>query len=217
MSAAMSLDGYLDDCSSERLRLSSDEDWVEVLALRATCDAILVGAGTLRADNPSLMVKDPKVRAEAGLTEDLIKVTLTASGNIDCSYRFFTVGDSRKIVFTTTEANADRVECLKRCSEVIVQDRICAKSIVSSLEAIGCKTLLVEGGTKVLTMFFEQDVVDELRLAVAPFFVGECSAPKFVNQARFPADKLHRMELCSVEKLGDMAVMHYKRKKNESR
>lgn len=56
VSTAVSADGYLDDRSPDRLILSTPEDWAEVHRLRAACDAILVGAETIRRDNPSLLV-----------------------------------------------------------------------------------------------------------------------------------------------------------------
>lgn len=56
VSTAVSSDGYLDDRSPDRLILSTPEDWAEVHRLRAACDAILVGAETIRRDNPSLLV-----------------------------------------------------------------------------------------------------------------------------------------------------------------
>ena len=59
LSCAVSIDGYLDDASPDRLILSGPEDLDEVDALRAAADAILVGAGTIRADNPRLLVRDP--------------------------------------------------------------------------------------------------------------------------------------------------------------
>ena len=57
LSWAMSLDGYLDDGSGQRLVLSNAADLDRVDAVRAGCDAILVGAGTVRADNPRLVVR----------------------------------------------------------------------------------------------------------------------------------------------------------------
>ena len=59
MSCAVSVDGYLDDATPSRLILSGPEDLDEVDALRAAADAILVGAGTIRKDNPRLLVRDP--------------------------------------------------------------------------------------------------------------------------------------------------------------
>lgn len=63
-SAALSADGCLDDNSPERLVLSTPGDWAEIYRLRASSDAILVGAETLRRDDPSLLVKGEELRRE---------------------------------------------------------------------------------------------------------------------------------------------------------
>lgn len=52
LSSAMSIDGYIDDTDEKRLVLSDESDWDRVDSLRAWADAILIGAGTLRSDNP---------------------------------------------------------------------------------------------------------------------------------------------------------------------
>lgn len=62
LSAAQSLDGFLDDTSPERLVLSTEDDFAVVDRLRAEADAIFVGAGTVRADNPRLLVRSPELR-----------------------------------------------------------------------------------------------------------------------------------------------------------
>ena len=61
-SAAVSLDGYIDDTTSRRLVLSGTKDWEQVRALRAECDAVLVGAETIRKDNPALVTRSEKLR-----------------------------------------------------------------------------------------------------------------------------------------------------------
>jgi len=65
LSCAMSVDGYIDDASPERLHLSNDADFDRVDAERASCDAILVGANTIRRDNPRLLIRDPRRRLPA--------------------------------------------------------------------------------------------------------------------------------------------------------
>src|SRR5581483_11536793 len=85
LSCAMSVDGYIDDATAERLRLSNAADLDRVDAVRATCDAILVGAGTIRADDPKLLIKSEtrrKQRVARGKPADLTKVTLTNWGGL---------------------------------------------------------------------------------------------------------------------------------------
>ncbi|MFI7708990.1 RibD family protein [Nonomuraea sp. NPDC049480] len=94
-SCAMSLDGYLDDATAHRLILSNPEDFDRVDALRAWADAILVGAGTLRADNPRLKVRSAerrarRVRAQRPATP--LRVVISAAGNLDPTMAFFDHG-----------------------------------------------------------------------------------------------------------------------------
>ncbi len=96
LSVAASVDGYIDDASARRLILSDAADLDRVDELRAGCDAILVGAGTIRRDNPRLLVRSPARRAARlarGLTASPAKVTLTRSGDLDPAASFFTAGD----------------------------------------------------------------------------------------------------------------------------
>ncbi|MFD7311008.1 RibD family protein [Promicromonospora sp. NPDC059942] len=107
LSVAASLDGYIDDATPERLLLSNDEDFDRVDSVRAGVDAILVGASTIRADDPRLMVRSEDRRAKRladGQPESPVKVTITASGEIDPEAKFFTTGDIDKIAYTTAAA-----------------------------------------------------------------------------------------------------------------
>jgi riboflavin biosynthesis pyrimidine reductase len=77
-SAAVSIDGYLDDASPQRLLLSNAKDFDRVDEVRASVDAILIGATTLRKDNPRLLVNSEQRRAERvarGLPAYPLKVT----------------------------------------------------------------------------------------------------------------------------------------------
>src|SRR5690625_3810611 len=107
LSCAMSLDGCIDDAGPERLRLSSPADFDRVDALRADCDAILVGAGTVRSDDPRLLVRSPQRRAQRiaeGRTGDLVKAVLSERGELDPRARVFTTGDAQKLVYVGSAA-----------------------------------------------------------------------------------------------------------------
>lgn len=167
LSAAVTADGFLDDNNPARLIVSTPEDWAAVLRLRAEHDAILVGAETLRRDNPALLLRDEAARhrrLSAGLRPDIAKVTLTASGRLAPSLRFFTEGDADRYVFSSNEISE-----LKSFAEVISTDApVTAAAIVTQLEKRGIERLLVEGGAGVLRMFLNSGMADTLRLAVNP-------------------------------------------------
>src|SRR5436190_5246611 len=99
LSCSVSLDGYLGD-QTPRLLLSNEADFDRVDGVRAQCDAILVGAGTVRRDNPRLLVRSParrEARQARGLCSSPLKVTLTARGKLDPTARFFAADDAEKL------------------------------------------------------------------------------------------------------------------------
>ncbi|MEN3356994.1 MAG: hypothetical protein V7637_976, partial [Mycobacteriales bacterium] len=100
LSCAMSVDGYIDDTSAERLLLSNAEDFDRVDAVRADSDAILIGAAALRRDNPRLLVNSELRRAARvarGLPEYPLKVTVTGSGDLDPALRFWHHGGEKAV------------------------------------------------------------------------------------------------------------------------
>ena len=144
LSFATTSDGFLDDTSTQRLVISTPEDWAAVGRLRARCDAILVGAETLRRDNPALVPHDESVRARRttnGLRPDWTKVTLTASGRLDPSLRFFTEGDAERYVFSPED-----IPALLNVATVISADGpLTARFIVTELEKRGCRSFVGRG------------------------------------------------------------------------
>jgi riboflavin-specific deaminase-like protein len=212
LSCAMSIDGFIDDTTSERLLLSNKADFDRVDAERAECDAILIGAETLRRDNPRLLVNSADRRAarEArGLPPYPLKVTITGSGDLDPRLKFWHYG-GEKLVYTSRSA-AGRVQALLGdLAEVVgLGETLDVASILDDLGRRGIHKLMVEGGGTVHTQFLAAGLADEIQLAVAPFLVGDSMAPKFVNPATFPDGPGRRMTLASVEAVGDMAVLRY--------
>ena len=109
LSCGISIDGYLDRGTGDRLILSNEADLDRVDDVRAGCDAILVGAATIRHDNPRLLVRKParvERRAARGLRRTPIKVTVTRRAELDPCAAFFATGDSEKLVYCATDAVA---------------------------------------------------------------------------------------------------------------
>jgi 5-amino-6-(5-phosphoribosylamino)uracil reductase len=214
MSCAVSLDGCLDDTSPERLILSGPEDLDEVDELRATADAILVGAGTIRADNPRLLIRDERraaARERAGRPPHPLRVTVTASGDLDPAARFF-AGPRPSLVYAASAVAAATADQLK--GKAVVIDAGAELSLAAVLEDLYSErvvlTLLAEPGSQLARDLLAENLVDELRLAVAPFFVGDPAAPRFGAPAPYRHGPAAPMTLVSVRRLGDLAVAHYK-------
>jgi len=214
---ATTIDGFIGHSFNERLKLSSEEDLTAVMKLRAECDAILIGAETIRKDDSTLITRDKNLieqRQQQSKCKDPIKVTLTRTGKISLQSNFIKIGECEKIVYTTNEIETAIENELSKVVTLIKFDNnnLTANQIVEDLQQRGVETLIVEGGTQILTMFFAENLVDELRLSVVPFFVGDETAPRFTNSGQFLFDRSNRMNLVNVEQLGDTAVMNYKLK-----
>ena len=94
LSCSVSLDGYLGD-RTPRLALSNAADFDRVDEVRASCDAILVGAVTVRTDNPRLLVRSPARREERtarGLPSSPMKITVSERVDLNADSNFFTAG-----------------------------------------------------------------------------------------------------------------------------
>ncbi len=213
-SVAISIDGCLDDSSPKRLILSSPEDLEEVRKIRSECDAILVGAETIRKDNPSLVTSDRKFierRKKEGRCADPIKVTITKSGHLPLDSNFFKKGKCPKIVYCSNSIPREKEKKLQEVATVVkLKNKIIAsRQIVADLKRRGVRSLLIEGGNEILTMFFADNLVNEFRLAIAPFLVGEKNAPRLLHSGIFPFNRNRQMKLESVKRLGDTAVMRY--------
>jgi 5-amino-6-(5-phosphoribosylamino)uracil reductase len=212
LSCSVSLDGYLGD-HSPRLRLSNAADFDRVDEVRASCDAIMVGAVTVRTDNPRLLVRSRvrrDERAARGLAPSPMKITVTERADLDARSNFFVAGESEKLVYTSSARVADARARLGPVATVVDGgERVGMRTLSEDLAERGVRRLMVEGGGVVHTQFLAGDLADELQLVVAPFFVGDSSAPRFVTDGRFPWNPERRATLVEARQLGDVVLLRY--------
>ena len=215
LSCAVSLDGALDDTSDQRLVLSNDEDLDRVDGVRAGCDAILVGAGTVRADNPRLLVRSARRRADRvadGLPPNPAKVVLTGGGDLDPSSAFFTVGEALRLVYVAKPAVDTARRRLDEVATVVdAGDPLDLGGVLDDLARRGMGRLLVEGGAHVHGQFLSADLADELHLVVAPFVVGDAAAPRFVPPGTYPHGPRRPLRLAEASAMGDLVLLRYLR------
>ncbi|MEU2285354.1 dihydrofolate reductase family protein [Streptomyces sp. NPDC013178] len=209
LSAAVSLDGYLDDTGPDRLLLSSPADFDRVDEVRASVDAILVGAGTIRADNPRLLVNSPDRRAArlaAGKPEYPLKVTVSGSGELDPAAKFWHTG-GEKVVYTT-DRGAERARVLGIAADVVpLGPGLDWRRLLEHLHDVrGVRRLMVEGGGTIHTQLLQEGLADELQLVLAPLFVGEPNAPRLFGPGGYQGGRLRLVETRRIE---DVVLMRY--------
>jgi 5-amino-6-(5-phosphoribosylamino)uracil reductase len=213
LSCALSIDGYLGSASPRRLELSNDADFERVDAVRASSDAILVGATTVRNDNPRLLVRSRarrEERAARGQPPSPIKVTVTERMELDPGADFFTAGDAEKVVYCASPRVRDARSRLGRLATVVDGGRrVQMRRLTEDLGERGVQRLMVEGGGTVHTQFLTDDLVDEMQLVVAPFFVGDSRATRFVSDGSFPWNPDRRARLAEVRQIGDVVLLRY--------
>ncbi|MFE5815737.1 dihydrofolate reductase family protein [Streptomyces sp. NPDC056479] len=209
LSAAVSLDGYLDDTTPDRLLLSGPADFDRVDEVRASVDAILIGAGTIRADNPRLLVNSAERRAArvaAGKPEYPLKVTVSASGELDPAANFWHTGGD-KIVYTT-DKGAERLRRAPVEADVVaLGEELDWRGLLAHLRAVrGVERLMVEGGGTIHTQLIRQGLADELQLVLAPLFVGDARAPRLFGPGGYQGGRLRLVETRRIE---DVVLMRY--------
>jgi 5-amino-6-(5-phosphoribosylamino)uracil reductase len=213
LSCSMSIDGYVAGASERRLLLSNDADFDRVDEVRAGCDAILVGAATVRKDNPRLLIRARSRmarRAAGGLAPSPIKVTVTSKAHLDPCADFFTLGSGEKLVYCASPSVKLARERLRSVATVIDGGQPVEMGRMSEdLYDRGVRRLMVEGGGTVHTQFLEAGLADELQLVVAPFFVGDSRARRFVGDGQFPWGPDRRASLVEVRRIEDVVLLRY--------
>lgn len=217
INAAMTVDGKIDTVERKGAGISSAEDKRRVLELRASVDAVLVGGHTLNSENPKLTVKDPQLAAQrlaAGFPENPAKVGIVTRAELDPDGDFIKAGPARRLIFTTPQTPAEQLAMLTAAGvEVLVHNgkRVDLGLALETLEALGLKRLMLEGGGTLIAEFIRLGFGDELQLYVAPKLFGGANAPTLVagnGWSESEAKTLRLVEARVLDPAGGL-LLHY--------
>lgn len=208
LNAAMSVDGKIATRTGDS-KLSGDEDLHRVHELRAHVDAIMIGIRTVVVDDPKLTTKWLGGR-------NPMRVIVDSEARTPPTSQALTFDKTAKtLIAVCSKASKQNVEGLIRAgAQIFVAgegDAVDLPSLMKHLKAIGIRTLLLEGGGMLNWSMISLDLVDELRIAVAPFIIGGCDATSLVDGegVRSIQDSM-RLRLESVQRLDRDVILIYK-------
>lgn len=216
INTAMTADGKIDTFERKGAAISSKRDKQRVDELRAAADAVLVGGKTLLEELPKLTVKSEALREgriRQGRSPNPIKVGVASSiaiPDIPEDSDFIQAGDTRKVIFTTSQTSMAKIAQLRALGvEVFLEDapRVDLHAMMLTLKKIGVDHLMVEGGGTINFELIRLGLVDELFLYVAPMIFGGANAPTPADGFGVPRERAMAMKLVDVERWEDGGVV----------
>jgi len=214
INSAISADGKISSFLHRQVRISGPEDMARVDALRAGSDAVMVGVGTVLADDPGLRVKSEELsiaRLCNGKTENPLRVVADSLARTPPGARV--LGPGCLLAVSQSAPAARLAELSDRC-EIITcgKERVSLPELMSEIFQRGIKRLMVEGGATLNWSLIECGLVDELYVYMGAMIIGGMNAPTLVDGAGFPSD-FPRLKLISAHKVDDGLLLKWSLKK----
>jgi 2,5-diamino-6-(ribosylamino)-4(3H)-pyrimidinone 5'-phosphate reductase len=215
VNVAMSADGKISTRERRQVRISGSADFSRVDRIKAESDAIMVGIGTVLADNPSLTVKSPELRAgrrAAGKDEHPIRVVVDSAGKTPPDADILHKGTGKRIVAVSRRADPQRVAALGEHATVVVagDETVDLAALLAELYRQGVRRLMVEGGGTLIWALFAQGLVDELQTFVGNIVIGGKDAPTPADGAGFLREAdFARLRIIEAERLDDGLLIRW--------
>lgn len=212
INCASTLDGRIAKPDGSRLRISCPDDMRRVHELRAEFKAIMVGAGTILADDPKLTVKERYVKNPP----ELVKIIIDGKGRIPADSRFLRT-KGRSIIVTSQDSDPEWIFYITKTiedeyldAEMVIlnsrKGRIDIKDVLGELKGMGIERIMVEGGSDVIGQFMEIGSFDIFTIYFGPMIIGG-KGPGIVDGL----EKASMLHLPSPEfmKLGEGILMEF--------
>jgi 2,5-diamino-6-(ribosylamino)-4(3H)-pyrimidinone 5'-phosphate reductase len=215
VNVAMSADGKLSTRERRQITISGPQDFARVDQMKAGSDAVMVGIGTVLADDPSLTVKNPAARLERkrlGLDEHPIRVVIDSSARIPLSASILSKGEGKRVVIASKRADAGKVAALKRLATVIVagDTQVDLPRAMDELGAMGIRRLMVEGGGILIGALFRAGLVDECYSFIGNIIIGGEDAPTLADGAGcVDESEFTRLALVEAQRIEDGILLHW--------
>jgi len=205
VNVAMSADGKLSTRERRQVRISGSSDFSRVDKIKAESDAVMVGIGTVLADDPSLTIKSTALVAERraqGKDDNPVRIVVDSRARIPLDAALLHKGTGDRIIACSLCADEEKIEALSSYATVIIagEDVVDLPLLLSQLYSRGIRTLMLEGGGTLIWGFFREGLVDKLTCYIGNMVIGGMQAPTladgdgFVTESEFPKLSLYGFE-----------------------
>lgn len=213
---AMSADGKLSTKERRQVKISGNEDFKRVDQLKAGTDAIMVGIGTVIADDPSLTVKSEELkqaRVSRGLDENPVRVVVDSRGRIPVNAAVLNKGPGKRVIGCAEGVDPGTLRTLKSQATVIItgKQEVDLNELLSRLYEMGVRNLMVEGGGTLLWSMFDLGLVDEMFQFIGNMVIGGRDSPTPADGVGFNmADPFVTMDLLDCSRIDEGVLLHWR-------
>jgi 2,5-diamino-6-(ribosylamino)-4(3H)-pyrimidinone 5'-phosphate reductase len=216
VNVAVSADGKLSTRERRQVKISGSDDFDRVDIIKSGADAIMVGIGTVLADDPSLTIKSPERIAERlsiGRPEHPIRIIIDSKARTPPDAKILHKGPGKRIIAVSSTAPEERIARLRPYAEIISTgtEEVDLKSFIQMLGDQGVQKLMVEGGGTLIAGLFTSGLVDQLSIFMGNMIIGGSSAPTLADGAGWTeSGDFTRLELMKIQQMDQGVLIDWK-------
>ena len=212
----MSLDGKISTFERKQSEIATNDDREMLYEGRIKSDAVLIGAGQLRLDDPKLTVKtEERQKARLALKKSKEPIKAVVISDLSTIKKrkgdFFTTGD-KKILFTTNKTPQNELNFFRTIADVYIvgEEKVDLKETLSILFGMGVKSLMVEGGGELIYSLLKENFVDEINLKIGNLILGGKKAPTLCDGIGFTEEVAKKVKLVNLIKKENYLILKYR-------
>jgi 2,5-diamino-6-(ribosylamino)-4(3H)-pyrimidinone 5'-phosphate reductase len=215
VNVAMSADGKISTRERRQVKISGVQDFERVDRLKAGADAVMVGIGTVLADDPSLTVKSEECRTyrlHRGMDEHPVRIVVDSAGRIPLEASILHKGAGKRIIAVSGRADPQKIAELHRYADVIIagEDEVDLAIMMDTLGEMGIRRMMVEGGGTLIAGLIHAGLVDEIYTFIGNMIIGGKDSPTCVDGDGFLSESgFCRLTLIETQRIETGVLLHW--------
>ncbi len=215
VNVAMSADGKISTRERRQVKISGAQDFQRVDRLKAGSDAIMVGIGTVLADDPSLTVKTEECRSrrlQRGVDEHPVRIVVDSAARTPPEAAILNKGTGKRIVVVSTRADSRKIAALQQKATVITcgENDVDLPCMMDKLGEMGIQRLMVEGGGTLIAGLISAGLVNEIYTFIGNMIIGGKDSPTFVDGGGFIQEsEFCRLTLIGTHRIENGVLLHW--------